>query len=247
MRPARFFDSMNGRDPVHSPQSPMRESKIAGSEPKRRLLTAAEFLFAERGFDAVSLRDIVKAAKANVAAVNYHFGGREELIELIITRYLTPILDERLARLESAERRGPGKIPLLEEVLEAYVRPLNGMIRKSELPETIFLKLLGRILAARGDAFFPEALDHRIKLLSHRFTRALVKCLPGAPAEDLPSRLHLIDGALIHLLLRPELVGDAGGTPIDAALGRMIRFAAAGLREGTDEPAPKGPQVLFDF
>ena len=54
------------------------------SKPQERLLDAAEALFAERGFEAVSLRDITLEAGANVAAVNYHFGGKENLIGAVL-------------------------------------------------------------------------------------------------------------------------------------------------------------------
>ena len=227
----------------------MREKRIAASEPKRRLLAAAERLFAERGFEAVSVRDITQASKANVAAVNYHFGSREELIELTINRHLAPIQDERLARMEALARKASGNsAPPLEELIEAYVRPLAATVRKSELPEALFLKLLGRILALQGDEF-PEDMAQRIKSLRQRFMKMLAKCLPELTAEEIQWRLHFIDGALIHLLLRPELAGVPAASPLDAAFGRLIRFAAAGLRDGTDDSAalPKGPQAMFDF
>ena len=44
------------------------------------ILDVAEDLFAEQGFDRVSIRDITKQARVNLAAINYHFGGKEDLI-----------------------------------------------------------------------------------------------------------------------------------------------------------------------
>jgi AcrR family transcriptional regulator len=231
----------------------MRQEKIANSAPKRRLLDAAEQLFSERGFEAVSVRDITRLANANVAAVNYHFGSREELVELVLARHLTPVNEERLARLETAEKKWSGKAPPLEEVIDAYVRPLAGAVRKSELPESACRKLLGRIFALRGDGFPPE-LEEGMENLGQRFTRALAKCLPPVPPEELAWRLHFMNGGLIHLLLRQELLqradyGASGAPTMEAALGRFIRFAAAGLREGCEleTPAKKGPQATFDF
>ena len=58
----------------------MRDMTIPESGTKRKLLDAAELLFAERGFEAVSVRDITQLAKTNVAAVNYHFGSRDEYL-----------------------------------------------------------------------------------------------------------------------------------------------------------------------
>ena len=72
------------------------DSKVAT---KQRLIEAAEALFADEGFDRVSVRDITTKAAANVAAVNYHFGSREGLVAVVMARYINPVSEERLARL----------------------------------------------------------------------------------------------------------------------------------------------------
>lgn len=234
----------------------MREIKFPQSESKRRLLDAAEQLFAERGFDAVSVRDITQLAKANVAAVNYHFGSREGLISLVVMRHITPVNEERVARLDALEKKYPGKTVPLEELIDAFVRPLAGLVRKSELSERLFCKLMGRIFAMQGQGM-PEALEEQIRALSDRFIKALARTLPGVPAEDLVWRTHFVVGAMIHMLLNQDMLSrltqGASGTPsMEMTLGRFIRFAAAGLREGLEvspEPvvAKKGPQGMFDF
>jgi AcrR family transcriptional regulator len=231
----------------------MREINLAQSESKRRLLDAAELLFAERGFEAVSVRDITQHAKANVAAINYHFGTRDGLIALIVTRYLTPVNEERLARLDVLERKGPGKALPVEEIINAFVRPLVGIVRKSDLSEHQYCKLLGRIFAMQG-AGLPQAMEDPMRQLSERFTRALGKALPAVAPEDLVWRMHFVVGALIHMLMNEEMLqrltsGASGAPTMEATLGRFIRFAAAGLREGMEsEPAvKKGPQAMFDF
>lgn len=232
----------------------MREIKFPQSESKRRLLDAAEQLFAERGFEAVSVRDVTQMAKANVAAVNYHFGSRDGLIAVVVTRYITPVNEERLARLEALERKWPGKAIPVEEIIDAFVRPLAGIVRKSELSERLFCKLMGRIFAMQGVGF-PPVVEEQIRVLSDRFTRALAKSLPGVSSEDLIWRTHFLVGAMIHMLLNQEMLqrmtqGAAGNPTMEATLVRFIRFAAAGLREGMEavEPvAKKGPQAMFDF
>lgn len=231
----------------------MREINLSQSESKRRLLDAAELLFAEHGFEAVSVRDITQHAKANVAAINYHFGTRDGLIALIVTRYLTPVNEERLARLDALERKGPGKAVPVEEIINAFVRPLVGIVRKSDLSERQYCKLLGRIFAMQGEGL-PQAMENPMRQLSERFARALGKALPAVTPEDLVWRMHFVVGALIHMLMNEEMLqrltgGVAGSPTMEATLGRFIRFAAAGLREGVEsEPAvKKGPQAMFDF
>ncbi|MBC8126212.1 MAG: TetR/AcrR family transcriptional regulator [Gloeobacteraceae cyanobacterium ES-bin-144] len=231
----------------------MHEIKFPQSESKRRLLDAAEKLFADRGFEAVSVRDVTQLAKANVAAINYHFGNRDGLIASVVTRYMTPINEQRLARLDTLERKWTGKAVPLEEAIDALVRPLVGMVRKSELSERLFCKLLGRISSMQGDGM-PPAVEDQIKALSIRFTRAFSKSLPSVSQEDLVWRTHFVVGAMIHMLMSQEmlirLTNGACGTPtMEATLSRFIRFAAAGLREGVEPIAEskKGPQALFEF
>ena len=71
---------------------------------KDRILDAAEALFMEHGYEATSLRAITSAADANLAAVNYHFGSKEELFQAILTRRLDPMNQERVALLDTLEQ-----------------------------------------------------------------------------------------------------------------------------------------------
>jgi len=86
------------------------------------ILDAAERLYADRGFADVTLRDIVAAAGVNLAAVNYHFGSKDELIaELFVTRSLATNR-ERLNELKAAEAKGGGRAPI-DAILRALVGP----------------------------------------------------------------------------------------------------------------------------
>ncbi|NQX01006.1 helix-turn-helix transcriptional regulator, partial [bacterium] len=109
----------------------MREITFPESGPKRKLLDAAEQLFAERGFETVSVRDITQLAQTNVAAVNYHFGSRDALLTLVMMRCLTPVNDERTAMLETFVQNESGNAVLLEEILEALIRPLVAQASRS--------------------------------------------------------------------------------------------------------------------
>jgi len=231
----------------------MREIKLSESQPKQRLLAAAEQLFAEKGFESVAVRDVTQLAKANVAAVNYHFGSRDGLVALVVARYLAPLNQERLERLDVLERRAPGKVVPIEEIVHALVRPLIGMVGKSELSEALFCKLMGGIFTLPEEALSSPIVEQS-KVLNNRFMRALGKSLPTVPQEDLQWRMHFLLGSLVHLLRHQEwlrsLSNGASGSPsLEVTLGRFVRFAAAGLREGVEieVEANRGPQVMFDF
>ena len=78
----------------------MQISKEQESGAKQKLRIAAEQLFAEKGFEAVSVRDITQRSKSNVAAVNYHFGSRDGLVASVLERCVAPVNAERIARLD---------------------------------------------------------------------------------------------------------------------------------------------------
>src|ERR1700753_95410 len=87
------------------------------------ILGAAERLYADRGFADVTLRDIVAAADVNLAAVNYHFGSKDELIaELFVTRSIA-LNRERLHELRAAEEKGGGREEI-HDILRALVAPV---------------------------------------------------------------------------------------------------------------------------
>src|ERR1700752_5110069 len=71
---------------------------------KGRILDAAEALFIEHGFEATSLRAITASARVNLAAVNYHFGSKEELFQAVLTRRLDPMNQERVDLLTELEQ-----------------------------------------------------------------------------------------------------------------------------------------------
>src|ERR1700730_12317209 len=109
---------------------------------KEKLLGAAERLFSEQGYDATSLRHIIAEAGVNVAAIHYHFGSKEELLDEIIQRKAGPVNAERLALLDRTEAEAAGS-PSVERVLEAFLLPMSRAA--DENPQ--FVRLMGRIHA----------------------------------------------------------------------------------------------------
>src|SRR5437660_5372633 len=95
---------------------------MPSDQTRSAILAAAERLYADCGFADVTLRDIVAAAGVNLAAVNYHFGSKDELIaELFISRSIATNR-ERLSELKLAEQAGGGRAEI-DAVLRALVAP----------------------------------------------------------------------------------------------------------------------------
>ncbi len=92
------------------------------SEPttKERLLDAAEVLFAHQGYEAVSIREIAAEADVNLAAINYHFQGKENLYVEVLRRCLAPKREKLLAAIAAVEVATDDK-PKLEMLIRAFV------------------------------------------------------------------------------------------------------------------------------
>src|SRR5512139_1559990 len=101
----------------------------ARQDTRDRLLDAVEALFLEHGYDGTSARMITGAADANLAAVNYHFGGKEGLFQAMLARRLDALHAERLAQLERDEAAARGRALSCERILAALFIPALSQAR----------------------------------------------------------------------------------------------------------------------
>ena len=78
---------------------------MSSSTTREALIDAAELIFARDGFAGASLREIMRDADANPAAVHYHFGGKDGLLEAVLDRVVEPITTRRLELLDGLLQR----------------------------------------------------------------------------------------------------------------------------------------------
>lgn len=122
---------------------------------KTDLVRAAEDLIAERGVDAVSLREITAAAGAtNASAVQYHFGGRSGLLRAIRQRHGASVETERHRLLDRFEQAESGDLRMLAA---AFVEPLAAQLGAEGGPG--YLQLLAHDANRPDLRFDPEAVD----------------------------------------------------------------------------------------
>src|SRR5678816_574617 len=88
-------------------------------ETRTRILDAAEELFMLHGFEGTSMRQLTAKADVNLAAVNYHFGSKDALIEAVFRRRLDPMNAARIAALDAIEASGRPLPP--EAIIRAFV------------------------------------------------------------------------------------------------------------------------------
>jgi AcrR family transcriptional regulator len=117
----------------------------AGMEPdtRSRILDAAEHLLVRHGLDGTTLRMITAEAKANLAAVNYHFGSKEALIEAVFRRRLTWLNEQRIAALDAFEAEAKGEPLKPRQIVEAFFGVAIRMAADKNGGQT-FMRLLGR-------------------------------------------------------------------------------------------------------
>ncbi|GAP66972.1 TetR family transcriptional regulator [Mizugakiibacter sediminis] len=196
---------------------------------KERILGAAEDLFARHGFAGASLRQVTAAANVNLAAVNYHFGSKENLIEEVFRRRLDELNARRLAALAAANADGQAD---LEQVLAAFIRPaLELSLDKNG--GSAFVRVLARAYAehnARLRRFLSDNYGHVLK----EFANAFARLLPHLGKEELYWRLDIVSGALTYAMADFGVIKRKSGvseqTHRERAAEHLIRFAAAGLR-----------------
>src|SRR5579872_7327003 len=151
------------------------------------ILDAAERLYAERGFGDVTLRDIVAAAGVNLAAVNYHFGSKDELIaELFVTRGIATNR-ERLAELKTAEEAGGGRADV-KAVLHALIGPtLRGCLGPENERSTA-----ARFMIRASIESVPPIRRIKNREVDHlrKFAAAMRRALPDCDEADIHWGLH---------------------------------------------------------
>lgn len=209
---------------------------------KSRILDAAEELFMEHGFEATSLRLITTAAGVNLAAVNYHFGSKEELFQAVLTRRLDPMNQDRLqllAEYEATSAGGGGKngkgALTCEQIISAMFIPALKLARDHEQGGKNFLRLLGRAYADPAP-FIREFLSNQYAEMITRFRAAFGRALPHLPREEVSWRLHFVMGALSYTLAGTDALKmiaqfhPAEVNNDELLLKRLAPFLAAGLR-----------------
>jgi len=204
------------------------------SQTRRRILDAAETLFAEKGFEATSLRMITTEAGVNLAAVNYHFRSKDALIDAVIARRLQPINQERLAMLAEATDRAAGKPPELEEIIRAIIAPVLRLRRRDpDLGRRVGL-LFARTYADPNEMVRPVFFNH-MREIFRPFTEAMRRALPSLPPAELLWRMHFGVGVMAHTLAGCDhLKVISGGlcdlSDVEAVIERMVNFICAGMR-----------------
>ena len=193
---------------------------MPSAETKNRILDAAEKLFAEKGLDGTSHRDLTNSAGVNLAAVNYHFGSKQAVLAAVFERRIGPINAERMARLEDAERGGDAD---LDGILRAFLGPAFERVGRTKREHSDFMRLVGRTHGETNEDV-RACFIHQFDEVFERFSKALSR-IAQLPPRVAQLRLRFVIGSMAHLLVWHDLPGAS-----DDDMEQLVRFAAEGFR-----------------
>jgi AcrR family transcriptional regulator len=194
------------------------------------LLDAAERLFAERGYDGASVRDIASAAGAQVASVSFHHGGKETLFERVVERRASELGELRIAALEKA--RANGEQLSLEAVLSAFVRPYLEKAA-NDAQWLAYARLVAMVSADRRWRHISQRLFDPTAGI---FIDEIAALFPEAKRSAIAVTFVFSVSAMLSVSTSrwriEELAEDAPGEflEIDALADPLIRYCASGIR-----------------
>jgi len=200
---------------------------------RERILDAAEALFAQRGFEGVSVRKIMSQADADVSLAYYHFKSKRDLFDQVMLRRVEYLNEIRLKALEEVEQRHEDKEPTVEEIIGAFTRPLLELLADDHDKWSHYFQLIAQINNSpeRGGELMSRYFDPLVS----RFIEALRKALPDSNPESLYWSYHFLSGALTLTFAETGRIDNLSGglcksSDMSAINDRMPEFLAAGFQ-----------------
>ncbi|SHH51561.1 TetR/AcrR family transcriptional regulator [Bradyrhizobium erythrophlei] len=221
---------------------------MASDHTRTAILAAAERLYADRGFGDVTLRDIVAAADVNLAAVNYHFGSKDELIaELFVTRSIATNR-QRLNELKAAEEAGGGRAGI-DAILRALVGPpLHGCLGPDREGSTA-----ARFMIRASIESVPPIRRIKNREVDHlrKFAAAMRRSLPDRSEVDLYWGLHFALAMAHHTIRESERLtrlsdGKCDLNDVQAIIERIVAVSVMALTGAETEKKPPAKLVTRD-
>lgn len=205
-----------------------------------RILDTAEVLFAQKGFAETSLRAITSKAGVNLAAVNYHFGSKEALIQAVFKRFLNPFcarLDSLLEQLESDTSNSVTLERLLATLSQSALAVQQGEPQRV----TIFFRLSG-LAYSQVQGHLRRFFRENYAEVFERFLRQLALAVPEVPPMEMFWRVHFALGATIFTLsgmdplraiCRSDFAVEVTPQQVEE---RLLAFVGGGIRAAVSAP-----------
>jgi AcrR family transcriptional regulator len=199
------------------------QRRAAGERTRTRLMEAALDLLSERGEDGVSLREITDAAGANVAAVSYHFGSLQALIDEAVEDALERYLDAQQEAVSSV-----GSESTLEELAAAFARPMISALTTGGRDRAA-IRIVARAAIEPPEGW--DRFDARFDQIRADVVRVLKAKLSGVKTRELIFRIRCAAGMLNWLALAP--IGTELGDMSEKQAERLLVPIVAGAFRAT--------------
>lgn len=205
---------------------------------KDRIIEVAERLFAKRGFNGVSLREITSEAGVDVALVKYYFDSKQGLFDALLQRRADVLNAERGDALKKVlARSNPAPV---DEIINAFTHPILRKIVSEDESWRAYFGMLAQV--NNNPEWGGKTMSRFFDPLVSRFIDALRDALPDADEADLYWCYHFLSGALTLTFADTRRIDALSGglchsSDFEAVHQRMVPFISAGFRSICQKPA----------
>jgi len=209
----------------------------SGRITRTKILDAAEQVFADKGVNGASLREIMIVAEVNIAAVNYYFGSKADLLKAVVSRRSALINGSRLLLLEDGIRKSGG-VPTIDQWLHAFLQPFVDAEGSSEPGWRDFMRVLNWVATGQGqDKLCQEIIQDTYGAMRQSFLDTLAAIMPELSVEEINWRYYSAVTVLRTVVIARERA-ELAGAPVNLAdLNHMIAHVVPFLRGGLTAPA----------
>ena len=209
----------------------------SGRITRTKILDAAEQVFADKGVNGASLREIMIVAEVNIAAVNYYFGSKADLLKAVVSRRSALINGSRLLLLEDGIRKSGG-VPTIDQWLHAFLQPFVDAEGSTEPGWRDFMRVLNWVATGQGqDKLCQEIIQDTYGAMRQSFLDTLAAIMPELSVEEINWRYYSAVTVLRTVVIARERA-ELTGAPVNLAdLNHMIAHVVPFLRGGLTAPA----------
>jgi AcrR family transcriptional regulator len=198
---------------------------------RKRLLEAAEELFAQKGFDGTAIRDITTKARRGPAAINYFYGDKRELYEELFRLRLREMNESRVNTIKTV-MSDKGKLTF-EKLFHAYsvdfLKPFADPQQSQRFMQLFFREMAEQRLPK--NMFLEELAAPSLTVMEE----AIAAICPNINKHDALMCILSLSGQLVHIVQTKVLFEKAQGhsitsIDIDEAIDHIVKFSVAGIR-----------------
>lgn len=184
----------------------------------------------------MTLREVTAEAGVNLAAVNYHFGSKRDLMAAALQARIEPVNTERLRRLnQQIEQHAPNSVPL-EEIFESLFRPIFETARSADGGAS-FTEIVGRAIVEPAE-FMSGMHKELFADLIQAFLREIKRSCPERSESEVSFRFYLAVSLMIGVMTDPSRLanltaGKFSSSDVDTIVQQLVAFTVAGFENTT--------------